>query len=123
MLLLVTALVLAACGGTDATPDTSNDKSTASGQPADQSASADADETTTTQTDSEEAVSDPTPDSIAPQEEAPTEEAAPLDRLNGPFPDSEFPDAVVEDLAGGQVNVKYLGAETKPVLLWFWAPH
>ena len=39
------------------------------------------------------------------------------------LPDSDFPDVVVADLAGGNVNLRMLVLEPKPVLLWFWAPH
>ncbi|MBT8203251.1 MAG: hypothetical protein KJO87_08105 [Acidimicrobiia bacterium] len=37
--------------------------------------------------------------------------------------DSDYPDVVVADLAGGEVNLKELVLEDEPVLLWFWAPH
>lgn len=39
------------------------------------------------------------------------------------LPDSDFPDVVVADLAGGNINLRMLVLEPKPVLLWFWAPH
>ena len=35
------------------------------------------------------------------------------------LPDSDFPDVVVADLAGGNVNLRMLVLEPKPVLLWF----
>ena len=40
-----------------------------------------------------------------------------------PLPESDYPDVVVADLAGGEVNLKELALEQNPVLLWFWAPH
>ncbi|NNC42799.1 MAG: hypothetical protein HKO03_06135, partial [Acidimicrobiia bacterium] len=66
-----------------------------------------------------------------PTSQEPTDSPAPdfepaepeVDRINGPFPESQFPDVIVEDLAGGQVNTKFLATLDKPVLLWFWAPH
>jgi len=39
------------------------------------------------------------------------------------LPESDYPDVVVADLAGGEVNLRELALETEPVLLWFWAPH
>ncbi len=39
------------------------------------------------------------------------------------LPDSDYPDVVVADLAGDSVNLRTLALESKPVLLWFWAPH
>lgn len=39
------------------------------------------------------------------------------------LPESDYPDVVVADLAGGEVNLKELALESEPVLLWFWAPH
>ena len=39
------------------------------------------------------------------------------------LPDSDYPDVVVADLAGGEVNLRELALESEPVLLWFWAPH
>jgi hypothetical protein len=39
------------------------------------------------------------------------------------LPESDYPDVVVADLAGGELNLRELALETKPVLLWFWAPH
>ena len=39
------------------------------------------------------------------------------------LPDSDYPDVVVADLAGGEVNLRELVLEPRPVLLWFWAPH
>ena len=39
------------------------------------------------------------------------------------LPESDYPNVVVADLAGGEVNLKELALETEPVLLWFWAPH
>ncbi|MDH3606202.1 MAG: hypothetical protein OER12_04325 [Acidimicrobiia bacterium] len=39
------------------------------------------------------------------------------------LPESDYPDVVVADLAGGEINLKELALETEPVLLWFWAPH
>ena len=41
----------------------------------------------------------------------------------GELPESDYPNVVVADLAGGEVNLKELVLETEPVLLWFWAPH
>ncbi len=48
---------------------------------------------------------------------------SPAPRLPADLPDSDFPDVVVADLAGGNINLRMLVLETKPVLLWFWAPH
>ena len=39
------------------------------------------------------------------------------------LPDSDYPDVIVADLAGADVNLRTLALEEKPVLLWFWAPH
>lgn len=39
------------------------------------------------------------------------------------LPESDYPDVVVADLAGGEINLKSLALEAEPVLLWFWAPH
>ena len=39
------------------------------------------------------------------------------------LPESEYPDVVVADLAGGDFYLKELALEQEPVLLWFWAPH
>lgn len=39
------------------------------------------------------------------------------------IPDSDYPDIVVNDLSGGDVNLRELVLEDNPVLLWFWAPH
>ena len=39
------------------------------------------------------------------------------------LPDSDYPDVVVADLSGGEVNLRELALEPQPVLLWFWAPH
>ena len=39
------------------------------------------------------------------------------------LPDSDYPDVLVADLAGGEVNLRELALEAEPVLLWFWAPH
>lgn len=38
-------------------------------------------------------------------------------------PESDYPDVVVADLAGGDFYLKELALEQEPVLLWFWAPH
>ena len=48
---------------------------------------------------------------------------SPAPELPADLPDSDFPDVVVADLAGGNVNLRMLVLEPKPVLLWFWAPH
>lgn len=55
--------------------------------------------------------------SAAPQ--APAEQQGPQQ----PLPESDYPDVVVTDLAGGQANLRELALEQNPVLLWFWAPH
>lgn len=39
------------------------------------------------------------------------------------LPDSDYPDIVVKDLAGPDINLRTLALEPQPVLLWFWAPH
>jgi hypothetical protein len=39
------------------------------------------------------------------------------------LPDSDYPDIVVTDLAGGSVNLRELALATQPTLVWFWAPH
>ncbi len=48
---------------------------------------------------------------------------APGDQQGPPAAESDYPDVVVADLAGGQVNLKELALQQNPVLLWFWAPH
>ena len=65
--------------------------------------------TTTTQPQSDEGPAGPTT-TAAP--------SAPID-----VPESDYPDVVVADLAGGEMNLKELALEEEPVLLWFWAPH
>lgn len=65
--------------------------------------------TTTTRPQSDEGPAGPTTTAV------PT---APID-----VPESDYPDVVVADLAGGEVNLKELALEEEPVLLWFWAPH
>ena len=39
------------------------------------------------------------------------------------LPESDYPDIVVADLAGGTVNLRELALGGQPTLLWFWAPH
>ena len=55
----------------------------------------------------------------APAATTPTEQEEPA----APLPESDYPDVVVADLAGGEVNLRELALEQNPVLLWFWAPH
>ena len=52
-----------------------------------------------------------------------TTETAPGTTAPTAIPDSDYPDVVVADLAGGEFNLKELVLEEEPVLLWFWAPH
>ena len=52
-----------------------------------------------------------------------TTTGAPSAAAPAALPDSDYPDVVVADLAGGDVNLRELVLESKPVLLWFWAPH
>ena len=59
-----------------------------------------------------------------PDAVAPARTPAPVaSRTPAPLPASDYPDVVVADLAGGEVNLRRLALETQPVLLWFWAPH
>ena len=128
-ILVLAGAVLAACGGGGTTATEIPVAAT----------TADSDSSTPADTTEADSTSDSTSDSTQPEttdatvetdpatepdaESTPDSTIAPLDRLNGPFPESDFPDAVVEDLSGEQVNVKFLGAESQPVLLWFYAPH
>ena len=66
--------------------------------------------TTTTVLDRPDDTPDASTTTVAP--------TAPID-----LPESDYPDVVVADLAGGEVNLKELALEDEPVLLWFWAPH
>ncbi len=52
-----------------------------------------------------------------------TRPTSPAPQPPADLPDSDFPDVVVADLAGGNINLRILVLEPKPVLLWFWAPH
>ena len=52
-----------------------------------------------------------------------TSDPAPGPPASAAIPDSDYPDVVVADLAGGEFNLKELVLEEEPVLLWFWAPH
>ncbi len=104
-LLIAVALVAASCGdnGTTASTLESLDAvSSATMPPVD------------TNTSPPSTAGDPT-DTTAPDGLPP---AAPVE-----IPDSDYPDVVVADLAGGEVNLKELVLEAEPVLLWFWAPH
>jgi len=116
LLALAFGMLLVACGGGDTAVETAPDVVT---QVTPSPATDNEPESSTVPPTDQTVAGSATVEPEEPQEPEPVE----LDRLNGPFSDSEFPDAVVEDLAGGKVNVKYLGAEDKPVLLWFWAPH
>jgi hypothetical protein len=106
-LLIAIALAAAACGS-DGTSDTFAAPSTAvadsTGQTSSTSTTVDSG---TTPTASPDGATTTTPPAPAP----------------GELPDSDYPDVVVADLAGGEVNLKELALETEPVLLWFWAPH
>ena len=109
-LLIVIALVAAACGGgassNEFRPQTTADSGTDSTlESLDSGASGEPMPETTTSTTST-SVQDTT-DSTEPVI----------------VPDSDFPDIVVTDLAGGEVNLRELALEENPVLLWFWAPH
>ncbi len=52
-----------------------------------------------------------------------TSAATPQQGPEEPLPESDYPDVVVADLAGGDFHLKELALEQNPVLLWFWAPH
>lgn len=108
--LVAAALVLASCGGTTSAP-TPVPTTTPSTAP-----------TTAPATAADASGTDDQPTAPA-DSQAPESEPAEVDPINGPFPESQFPDVVVEDLAGGQVNTKFFATLDKPVLLWFWAPH
>lgn len=121
--LIVVALVMAACGGADGDSATgATESSEAATVTTTKAPTIEVATTESSVAGPESPISDedPPPDS---SDGTAVPEAASVDRLNGPFPDSQFPDAVVEDLAGGQINTKYLGTLDRPVLLWFWAPH
>ncbi len=60
-----------------------------------------------------------TSETLTPSTQADNEQQGPA----APLPESDYPDVVVADLAGGEVNLKELALEQNPVLLWFWAPH
>lgn len=40
-----------------------------------------------------------------------------------PAANSVLPDLVVDDVAGGKVNLASLTPSPTPLLVWFWAPH
>ena len=61
------------------------------------------------------------PTTIVPSDGATT--TTPPATTPAELPDSDYPDVVVADLAGGEVNLRELALEAEPVLLWFWAPH
>ncbi|NNL48793.1 MAG: hypothetical protein HKO76_10565 [Acidimicrobiia bacterium] len=115
--LTAAAIVLASCGGTSTSPAT--DPATAPTTTPATTLTADPD-TETSATDSDEQPTSQEPAGPSPDSEPAETE---VDRIIGPFPESQFPDVIVEDLAGGQVNTKFLATLDKPVLLWFWAPH
>lgn len=96
--LVAFALVAAACGGSSVA-DTSRPRTTQAGGSGEQTPIV---------------MPDTTVGQAGPTAPAP----APAD-----LPDSDYPDIVVADLAGEDVNLRTLVLEPKPVLLWFWAPH
>ncbi|MBT8164943.1 MAG: hypothetical protein HKO63_06500 [Acidimicrobiia bacterium] len=104
IILIAIALVAAACGS-DGTSDTFTAPETTLGEPAGTTSptTADAGTTSTIPTGGDTTTTPP---------------ATPAE-----LPDSDYPDVVVADLAGGELNLKELALETEPVLLWFWAPH
>ncbi len=118
--LFVASMALAACGGESAPPSAGSIDPVPTSTP-----QASGDQVSDPEDQGTETQSPPDSSTTGSETTEPTivEEEPPLDRINGPFPESQFPDAIVEDLAGGQVNTKYLGTLERPVLLWFWAPH
>jgi hypothetical protein len=101
---LVFALVATGCGGGESAT-TFESLDSGSGGTA-------ASSTTTT--------ADPAAGSEAPPPTTARQESSSAD---APLPDSDYPDVVVADLAGGEFHLKELAREEEPVLLWFWAPH
>jgi hypothetical protein len=107
IILLAFGLVATACGsGESSAVFQSSAPTTATTVPAV------IDETSTT--------TDGSPAATAPSDGVTTTvpQAAPTE-----LPGSDYPDVVVADLAGGEVNLRELVLEPRPVLLWFWAPH
>lgn len=109
--LLALALVAAACGSGES------------------SAAFEGQDATARSTISTPAPSAPSPSTTSSKPgEAPTNTSQPPATIAAPpapteLPASDYPDVVVTDLAGGEVNLRELVLEPKPVLLWFWAPH
>ena len=108
--LISLALVSAACGG-GASSETFESLEAGPSGTITPSTSAPAPSTTTPTTAAD------TTDTSA----APVAPPAPADTAE--LPESDYPDVVVADLAGGEVNLRELALESEPVLLWFWAPH
>ncbi|MGI9648288.1 MAG: hypothetical protein ACR2OI_07190 [Acidimicrobiia bacterium] len=109
--LIALALVAAACGsGESSAAFEPQEAGTPTTEASPTSAAPSSTPTTTTPDESPTETSQPTTTTAPPA--APTE-----------VPDSDYPDLVVADLAGGEVNLRELVLEPRPVLLWFWAPH
>ena len=104
-MLIALALVAAACGG-DGASEGFAAPATTIGESAGQTSPTTVDAGPTTIVPSDGATTT-TPPATTPAE----------------LPDSHYPDVVVADLAGGEVNLRELALEAEPVLLWFWAPH
>ncbi len=107
-LLIAIAFIAAACGGgtSSATFESLDTSESSTLTP-----SAGSEMTTTS------VVTDGATTTVAPTDTE-TTVAAPTE-----LPDSDYPDVVVADLAGGEVNLRELALGAEPVLLWFWAPH
>ncbi len=123
-ILVVTALVAAACGGESATVDTAAQASDAQTPAADE-ATQESEDAASDDSSSEGSTADQetseaeTPEAAGPDEDA--EEAAEPE----PVGDHEFPDLGTVNIADGSaVNLadQLAGGDT-PVLLWFFAPH
>ena len=105
LVLIVLALVAAACGGDGASASFQGPAITDATAPVSA-----IDDKTTEDSPAAAGPSDGVTTTVPPA--APTE-----------LPDSDYPEVVVADLAGGEVNLRELALEPRPVLLWFWAPH
>ena len=109
--LIALALVAAACGGGESSA-TFESQETGTSSPVAPATSAAPSPTTTSPTSGQAPTGTSQPPATTPPSVVPTE-----------LPESDYPDVVVADLAGGEVNLRELALEPRPVLLWFWAPH
>lgn len=100
ILLIAVVLLAAACGSGESSV-------TLESPDAGSSATTSPDSTSTTPPADDDTTTTPPADSQTPAE----------------VPESDYPDVVVADLAGGDFHLKELALEQEPVLLWFWAPH